>query len=265
MITWNVSPELFKLGPFTIRWYGLLFALGFIIGYEIFVWFYKKENKNKDDLNDLLWYLILGTVIGARLGHCLFYDPGFYLSHPLEILMVWHGGLASHGGAIGVLIAAWLYSKKKPDQPFLWLMDRLVIPTALAGALIRIGNLFNSEIIGMPTHSDWGFIFTRVDNIPRYPTQIFEALGYFTVFLITLYVYKKHFGKYKDGFIFGLFMTLAFTFRFFIEFLKEDQSAFERGMILDMGQILSIPFILAGVWLIWRSLKKTTTDKNSSG
>jgi phosphatidylglycerol:prolipoprotein diacylglycerol transferase len=261
MITWNVNPDLLKLGPLTIRWYGLLFALGFIVGYEIFVRIYKREGKNLNDLNDLLWYMILGTVIGARLGHCLFYDPGYYLSNPLEILMIWHGGLASHGAAIGILTALWLYSRKKPDQPFLWLMDRMVIVVALGGSFIRIGNLFNSEIIGKPTNADWGFIFTRVDNIPRYPSQIFEAAGYFLIFVITLYIYIKYFGKIKDGFIFGVFLILAFTFRFFIEFIKEDQSAFERGMILDMGQILSIPFIIAGVWLIWRTLKSPPNRK----
>ncbi len=261
MITWNVSPDIFKLGPFTIRWYGLLFALGFIIGYEIFVWIYNREEKNKEDLNDLLLYLILGTVIGARLGHCLFYDPGFYLSHPLEILMVWHGGLASHGGAIGIFIAVWFYTKKHPDQPYIWLMDRIAIATALAGSFIRLGNLFNSEIIGMPTHSDWGFIFTRVDNIPRYPTQIFESVAYFLIFLVLLFLYKRYFKKLHEGLLSGLFLVLVFTFRFFIEFIKEDQSAFERGMILDMGQILSIPLILVGVWLIWRSRKSSDLNE----
>jgi prolipoprotein diacylglyceryl transferase len=261
MITWNVNPELLKLGPLTIRWYGLLFALGFIVGYEIFVRIYKRESKNLDDLNDLLWYMILGTVIGSRLGHCLFYDPGYYLSNPLEILMIWHGGLASHGAAIGILTALWLYSRKKTDQPFLWLMDRMVIVVALGGSFIRIGNLFNSEIIGKPTNADWGFIFSRVDNIPRYPSQIFEAAGYFLIFVITLYIYLKFFGKFKEGFNFGVFLILAFTFRFFIEFIKEDQSAFERGMILDMGQILSIPFIIAGIWLIRRTLKSPSNRK----
>ncbi len=256
MITWDVNPEIFKLGPFSVRWYGLLFALGFIIGFQIFTRIYKKENRNVEDLNDLLWYMILGTVIGARLGHCLFYNPKYYLSHPLEILMVWHGGLASHGAAIGILLALWLYSKKKKDQPYLWLLDRIVIVVALGGSFIRLGNLFNSEIIGKPTGANWGFIFTRVDNVPRYPTQIFESLAYLIIFAILYYLYNKGIAKkFNDGFLFGLFLILTFTFRFFIEIFKENQTYFEAYLPLNMGQILSIPFVLAGVYFIYKSRK----------
>ncbi len=256
MITWNVNPEIFKLGPFSVRWYGLLFALGFIIGFHIFSRIYKKENRNVEDLNDLLWYMILGTVIGARLGHCLFYNPKYYFSHPLEILMIWHGGLASHGAAIGILLALWLYSKKKKDQPYLWLLDRIVIVVALGGSFIRLGNLFNSEIIGKPTGADWGFIFTRVDDVPRYPTQIFESLAYLIIFVILYYLYNKDVvKKFNDGFLFGLFLILTFTFRFFIEIFKENQTYFEAYLPLNMGQILSIPFVLAGVYFIYKSRK----------
>ncbi len=261
MITWNVNPEIIHLGPFSIRWYGLLFALGFIIGYQIFVNIYKKENRNVEDLNDLLWYMILGTVIGARLGHCLFYNPSYYLSNPLEILMIWHGGLASHGAAIGILIALWLYSKKKKDQPYLWLLDRIVIVVALGGSFIRLGNLFNSEIIGKPTNANWGFIFKRIDNIPRYPTQIFESLAYLTIFVILFTLYKKNVNKkFSDGFLFGLFLIMTFTFRFFIEFFKENQTYLEAYLPLNMGQILSIPFVLTGIYFIYRSVNKSKNN-----
>ncbi len=260
MITWNVNPEILKLGPFSIRWYGLLFALGFIIGFQIFTRFYKKENRNVEDLNDLLWYMILGTVLGARLGHCLFYNPAYYLSNPLEILMVWHGGLASHGAAIGILTALWLYSKKKKDQPYLWLLDRVVIVVALGGSFIRLGNLFNSEIIGKPTGADWGFIFKRIDDIPRYPTQIFESLAYLIIFLTLYYLYEKNIHKkFSEGFLFGLFLIMTFSFRFVIEFFKENQTYFEAYLPLNMGQILSVPFVLAGVYFVYKS-RKTSND-----
>lgn len=247
------------MGPFSIRWYGLLFALGFIIGFQIFTHFYRKENRKVEDLNDLLWYMILGTVLGARLGHCLFYNPAYYLSHPLEILMIWHGGLASHGAAIGILISLWLYSKRKKDQPYLWLLDRIVIVVALGGSFIRLGNLFNSEIIGKPTNADWGFVFTRIDNIPRYPTQIFESVAYLIIFVVLIYLYEKGIHKkFKDGFLFGLFLIMTFSFRFFIEIFKENQTYFEAHLPLNMGQILSIPFVLAGIYFVYKSRRSGT-------
>ncbi len=257
MIIWNVNPEIFHLGPFSIRWYGLLFALGFIIGLQIFNFIYKRENKNTEDLNDLLWFMVVGTVLGARLGHCFFYEPAYYLSHPLEILQVWKGGLASHGAAIGILIVLYLYSKKKQNQPFFWLLDRIVITVALAGSFIRLGNLFNSEIIGKPTSANWGFIFVRVDDIPRYPTQLFEATAYFIVFVILAWIYLKFSQKIKDGFLFGLFLILVFAFRFIIEFFKENQTTFENGMAFNMGQLLSIPFVLLGTYFVIKSLKNS--------
>ncbi|VAX24915.1 Prolipoprotein diacylglyceryl transferase [hydrothermal vent metagenome] len=254
-ITWSVSPEIISFGPIHIRWYGLLFATSFIIGFKIMEWIYKKEKKNLDDLNDLIWYMILGTVIGARLGHVLFYNPGYYLSHPIEILMVWKGGLASHGAAIGILTAIYLYSKKKKDQSFLYVMDRIVITVALAAFFIRTGNLFNSEIIGKPTDLPWGFIFTRVDNIPRHPTQLYEAFSYLASFFVLLSVYKKHDGKFKEGLLFGIFLIWIFGFRIFVEYFKENQSAFEQGMVLNMGQILSIPLVIFGLYLLFRKPK----------
>jgi len=255
MIHWNVNPEIFRIGFFALRWYSLLFMLAFLVGLYIFNWIYKRENKPVTDLDPLLIYMLLGTIIGARLGHCLFYDPGYYLSHPIKILMVWEGGLASHGAAIGILIALYLYSLKKKDQPFLWLLDRIVIVVALAGSFIRTGNLFNSEIIGKPTHLPWAFIFERVDNIPRHPTQIYEALVYFLIFLLLFFIYKKHGAKVKQGLLFGLFLILVFGFRFLVEFVKAPQEAFEQSMALDMGQLLSIPLVLTGVYFIYRARK----------
>jgi len=267
-ITWSVSPEIISFGPIHIRWYGLLFATSFIIGFKIMEWIYKKEKKNLDDLNDLIWYMILGTVIGARLGHVLFYNPGFYLTHPIEILMVWKGGLASHGAAIGILTAIYLYSKKKKDQSFLYVMDRIVITVALAAFFIRTGNLFNSEIIGKPTDLPWGFIFTSVDNVPRHPTQLYEAFSYLASFFVLFSIYKKRDGKFKDGLLFGIFLIWIFGFRIFVEYFKENQSAFEQGMILNMGQILSIPLVIFGLYLLFRKpkerpVKKTDRKRNS--
>ncbi len=255
-ITWSISPEIFSLGPIHIRYYGLLFATSFMLGFKIMEWIYKKENRPMDDLNDLIWYMILGTVIGARLGHCLFYNPEFYLAHPIEILKVWRGGLASHGAAVGILTSIYFYSKKKKNQSFLWLMDRIVIGVALAAFFIRMGNLFNSEIIGHPTDMVWGFIFTSVDNVPRHPTQLYEALFYLLSFVIIFFQYKKFDGKFKDGYLFGIFLILIFGFRIFIEFFKENQTYFEEGMILNMGQLLSIPLVLFGIYLLYKATKK---------
>ena len=255
MIEWNVDPEIFHIGFVSIRYYSLLFMLSFILGIAIFHGIYKRENKPKEDLDPLLIYMMLGTVIGARLGHCLFYDPIYYLSNPIKILKVWEGGLASHGAAIGILLSLYLYSRKHPDQPFLWLVDRIVITVALAGFFIRMGNLFNSEIIGKPTDVPWAFIFVRAQvpdpMTPRHPTQIYEALAYLVIFGILYYIYKKQGPKVRRGFLLGLFLVLVFGVRFFVEFLKENQVAFESGMALNMGQILSIPAVIAGIALIF--------------
>ena len=261
MIYWDVSPEIFSLGPLSIRWYGLLFASSFLVGFYIMQWIFKKEGKPEDDLNDLIWYMILGTVIGARLGHCLFYDPVYYLSNPLEILKVWKGGLASHGAAIGILTSIYYYSKKKKGQPYFWVMDRVVITVALGGSFIRLGNLFNSEIIGIPTDLPWAFTFASIDNIPRHPAQLYESIAYFITFLILFIYYKKHDGKFKEGFLFGAFLILVFGFRIFVEFIKENQSAFEQGMILNMGQLLSIPLVIAGFYFLYFYKKEPINNK----
>jgi phosphatidylglycerol---prolipoprotein diacylglyceryl transferase len=256
LVHWDISPDIFSIGPVIIRWYGLLFALSFLVGYQIMSVIYSKEHRSENELNDLIWYMILGTVLGARLGHCLFYNPGYYLSHPIEILEIWKGGLASHGAAITILIAIYLYVRKNKDITFLWLMDRMVIPAALGGFFIRMGNLFNSEIIGKPTNAAWGFVFTSIDNIPRYPAQLFEAIAYLIVFFIIFAFYLRSNGKFNQGFIFGLFLVTVFSFRFFVEFIKENQSLFEEKMFLNMGQLLSIPFVVLGIYLIFRRNKK---------
>lgn len=256
MINWDVSPDIFSIGPITIRWYGLLFAMSFIVGYQIMMIIFKRENRSEHDLNDLVWYMILGTVLGARLGHCLFYNPDYYLSHPLEILQIWKGGLASHGAGVGIVAALILYTRKKREISFLWIMDRIVITVALSGFFIRMGNLFNSEIIGKPTNSNWGFVFVSVDNIPRHPAQLYEAIAYLLIFIFLFSFYFRVKGKFKNGLLFGMFLISVFGFRFFVEFFKENQSLFEQNLFLNMGQLLSIPFVILGIYFLIRKDKK---------
>lgn len=263
-IEWSVSPEIFHLGPLSVRWYGFLFAMAFIAGYFIMTWVFKKEGRPRTDLEQLSVYMIFGTVIGARLGHCLFYNPEYYLSNPIEIIKVWEGGLASHGAAIGIITALYIFSNKKKNYSLLWILDRIVIVTALGGSFIRMGNLFNSEIIGKPTDVPWAFIFTAVDEVPRHPAQLYESIAYFLIFLILLFIYYKGITKNKSGLLFGLFLVFVFTFRFFIEFIKEDQSAFEAEMALNMGQVLSIPFVITGIIFILKSLKSDEKGVNES-
>ncbi len=251
-MTWNIDPVLFSLGGLRIHWYGLLFMGGFLIGHHIMVRIYKKEQQNPEKLDRLLWYVLLGTIIGARLGHVLFYDPAFYFSHPLEIFAIWKGGLASHGGAIGVLLALYLYQRKSSES-YVWLLDRLAIPAALAAFFIRIGNFFNSEIIGHPSTVPWAIIFERIDGLPRHPAQLYEALSYAITFIILLILYKKL--RHKSGIIIGAFLLCVFSSRFLIEFYKTKQAAYSVDFWLSTGQILSIPFLLGGVIFIVLSLK----------
>jgi phosphatidylglycerol---prolipoprotein diacylglyceryl transferase len=256
MIQWNVSPAIVNIGPLQLRWYGLMFLVGFLIGYQsmrkICIW----EKKPLEKLDSLLTHIFLGTLVGARLGHCLFYEPGYYLSHPLDIIKIWEGGLASHGGGVGVLIGIWLFSRKNKEFPLMWILDRVAIFTVLTGAFIRIGNLMNSEIIGRPTDVPWAFVFQRVDMLPRHPTQIYESLGYFVIALIGWLTYRKYKAKLPPGRIFGLTISLIFIARFVIEFFKENQESFESSMFINMGQLLSIPFILAGAYFFARSFRE---------
>ncbi len=257
-IHWNASPEIFSLGPLTVRWYGLFFASTFFFGYLIMKKIFDREQVPIETLDQLSIYMLVGVVLGARLGHVLFYQPDYYLNHPLEILQVWKGGLASHGAALGILISLYLFSKKS-GKSYLWILDRIVIVVAIGGALVRMGNLMNSEIVGSVTDVPWAFIFEKEVNYlgdaPRHPAQLYESLSYIILFVILIWMYfKKNLGE-KPGVIFGVFLIGLFSARFVIEFFKAVQVDFEQTMILDMGQILSIPFILFGVYLLIRKRK----------
>lgn len=265
-ITWDVNPLI--IDSFVkVRWYGLMFAIGFWIGYNIVAKMFKHEGAPERWLGILLLWTVAGTVIGARLGHCLFYEPQYYLAHPGEIFKVWEGGLASHGGTIGVIVGvlcfSWITAKRSP----LWTFDRLVVPIALVGALIRIGNLMNSEIYGHATTLPWGFRFVTnynawlagadpIYSAPSHPTQIYEALAYLAIFVLLMWMYWKRNDEERPGLIFGVFLTLLFTARFLIEFVKNDQVGFEENMTLNMGQLLSIPFILIGIYFWVRALMR---------
>jgi phosphatidylglycerol:prolipoprotein diacylglycerol transferase len=238
----------------------LLFASAFLSGYLVFSRKLATERLTSEMVDQLLIYIAVGTVVGARLGHCFFYEPDYFLQNPLEILKIWKGGLASHGAAVGILLSLWLYVRKY-KLSYLWMIDRIVIVVALGGAFIRLGNLFNSEIYGLPTDLPWGFEFVRdklydsntgelLPTVARHPTQLYEALSYILIFVLLYSFYRKRYLKVRDGFIFGVFMILLFAARFFIEFVKNDQVAFEAGMKFNMGQLLSLPFILAGVVMI---------------
>ena len=260
-ITWNVKPAIFNIGDKEIRWYALAFIIGFWIGYKIVERMFKQEKVNMAWLDPLLWFTFGGTIIGARLGHCLFYAPQYYLANPVEILKVWEGGLASHGGVLGIIIAIWIFSKYYSHRSMLWTFDKLVVPTGLVAALIRLGNLMNSEIFGHPTTLPWGFNFVHSEEWlaigkPCHPTQIYEAICYLLTFALCMWMYFKKDAWKKEGLIFGVFMICIFVARFFIEFLKLPQEKFEASMTLDMGQWLSIPFILLGIGCIWWATRK---------
>jgi prolipoprotein diacylglyceryl transferase len=256
-IHWNADPEIFRVGFLAVRWYGLLFASGFLIGYYIGEKMLKSEGVAQAWIDSLFFYIIIATIVGARLGHVFFYGWDYYSQHPGEILKVWHGGLASHGGAAGILIALWIHSRLVTKRTMLWSLDRIVVPTALVAAFIRMGNLMNSEIYGIETSLPWGFIFERNgETMPKHPTQLYEVLFYLLAFVVLMLFYRKSSAKNRPGMLMGLFFILIFLPRFFIEFIKEDQEAFEAGMALNMGQWLSIPFVLAGIYLVIRALRK---------
>jgi len=262
-IHWRINPVIFKLGFLSLRYYSILFTGGILFSYIFLHRLFKTENITDELFGKLAIYIIIGTVAGARLGHCLFYEPAYFLSHPLEIILPWQGmpwtknfiftgyqGLASHGAALGIFIGAYLFSRRY-DTPLLWLLDRLCLAVPIAGGMVRLGNLMNSEIIGKPSHVPWAFIFERVDMIPRHPSQIYEALLYFSLFVILKIIYKKVKDGRKNGLVFGWFLLILFLMRFFIEFFKADQEPFEKHLPFDMGQLLSIPCILIGFWLIY--------------
>ncbi len=246
-LVWDFPREIFKIGSWGPRWYGLMFAIGFMVGYSVLQKMFKKEGRKVDDLSSLLYHVMIGTIVGARLGHCLFYAPEQYLKNPIQILFVWEGGLASHGGAIGVLIAVWLYRRKHRDQGYIWLADRLSVAVSFTAACIRIGNFFNSEILGKPSDLPWAIIFVQNgDRIPRHPAMLYESLSYLILSGFLYSIYQKNSGAIRGQMV-GLMFIWIFVSRFFIEFIKENQVSFESGMLFNMGQILSLPFIVLGV------------------
>lgn len=267
-INWAPDPEIINVLGISIRYYGLLFATGLLICLYILGWIFKKENIPSEDLEKLSMYGVIGILAGARLGHCLFYQPDYYFSHPIEMILpikfiagegikfTGYEGLASHGGALGLIIALILYSRKT-KHAIIDTLDLIAVVTGIGGGFIRLANLMNSEIIGIPTSKPWGFIFERIDNIPRHPAQLYEALCYFLIFGITFTLYRTKRKYLKNGFFFGLTLLLIFVARFFIEFIKEKQVAFEESMKLDMGQLLSLPYIIIGIGFVIYGLNKT--------
>ncbi len=266
-IIWDVSPEIFSIpqgvsivGGLSVRWYGLLFALSFIFGYIIMKKIFANEGLGEKVLDQLSTYMLVLTIVGARLGHCLFYEPAYYLSNPFEILKIWEGGLASHGAAVGIILGLYFFARSN-KKPYLWILDRVAIVVALAGFLIRIGNLMNSEIFGDITALPWGFYFIKyydpyfaVD--PRHPTQLYEAISYLAIFIFIYKLYWKQKGKTNHGEITGYFLVLIWGVRFLVEFIKVPQVGFEETMFLNMGQILSIPLIIIGAVLLWNAKRK---------
>lgn len=269
-ITWTASPELYS-GFLSIRWYGLMFAIGFWFGYEVVWREFRHEGMPEAWVSKLFVYVIIATVVGARLGHVFFYDWAYYSQHLSDIPKIWEGGLASHGGVLGIMVAIWIYSKVVTKRPMLWTFDRVVVPVGVVAALIRIGNLFNHEIYGSPTDLPWAFRF--IENIPAYlqgaearftvpchPTQIYEALAYLLTFAVVMWLYWKRNAQEREGLLFGVFMLGIFGARFLVEFVKNVQEPWELAMRnacgMDMGQVLSIPFIVLGMWLIVRAMRR---------
>lgn len=262
-VNWSVNPEIIGIGALSLRWYSVLFVSGFILGWYIFKWFFKREGVPVTLLDPLLYTLLIGTIVGARLGHCLFYQPDYYLGSWegfWEIFMPWKGGLASHGGTIALLIAMVWFARhygRKYDFDFLWILDHLAIAVCFAACFIRLGNLFNSEIYGDVTSLPWGFVFElRGETLPKHPTQLYEAFSYLILGIVLILLYKYRLPKMYRGTFIGLFFIGCFGSRFLIEFIKEPQVGFENEMALNMGQWLSIPFVLLGIGLLIYSFVK---------
>lgn len=253
-IVWDVDPILFKVGSWEVRWYGLMWGLGFILAYEMVSRLFKKEKYPEEWVDKLFVYCIVSTVIGARLGHCLFYEWDYYGAHPVEIFKIWKGGLASHGGVFAIILALMWYSKKVTRKSVWWLFDRMIPAVAIVCFCIRFGNLMNSEIYGDATSLPWGFIFVRTgETQPMHPTQIYEMIYCLVTFAIMWFMYWKKEAYKKNGLLFGIFLIGVFGSRFMLEFIKNNQEAFESGLPLNMGQWLSIPFIVWGIWLLLRN------------
>lgn len=265
-IVWDANPDIFVIPGIDhpVRWYGLMWGLGFLFSQMILIRMYKKEGRTEKEIELLTVYIIIATILGARLGHCLFYNPDYYLQHPLDILKIWEGGLASHGAGLGIFLATYLFAKKT-NVAYLWILDRLAIVVAFTGSLIRFGNLMNSEMIGTPTDVPWAFIFVQKDNIPRHPAQLYESIYCILLFAGLFYLWQTKRQTMKDGTIFSWFLIILFSLRIVDEFFKVNQETFEDGMILNMGQLLSIPMVLAGVAiLIWNKMKSPPTPKEET-
>lgn len=256
-ITWNVDPDAFSL-PFVnypVRWYGLLFAASFLLGQQVMYFIYRKEGRTSGEVDSLTIYVGVATVLGARLGHVLFYDPVYYFHNPSKIIATWEGGLASHGAGIGLFLALYLFARQT-KVPYRWILDRMTIIVALTGCLIRLGNLMNSEMVGVPTTMPWGFVFVLVDSVPRHPAQLYESIYCLLLFVGLFLGWYKFRDRMANGFLFGWFLTILFSLRFIDEFFKINQEAFEDGLILNMGQILSVPFILTGIIILLLGSKR---------
>lgn len=259
VIHWN-PPIGIPIGSFTLRFYGLLFATGFALAFQITRWVFKREGNPQKWLDPLLIYSVIGAIIGARLGHVFFYGWEHYSQYWWEIPLIWKGGLASHGGGAGLFLAWWAFSRRVSKESLLWLGDRMVMSVSLGGGLIRIGNLLNQEIVGIPTDVPWGFIFYGFGGdripIPRHPAQLYEALAYFFIFGLLLFLYRKEFARRYQGLLSGIYLFLTFLARFFLEWVKENQEPFEAAMTINMGQWLSIPMMLGGLGLVMWGLTK---------
>jgi prolipoprotein diacylglyceryl transferase len=273
-IHWNIDPEIVNIMGFSLRYYGILFAGGIMLCLFILKWVFKNENIALDKLDTLTIYGVVGIFVGARLGHCLFYDSAYYFDHPLEMLLpiqvteegeykfIGYQGLASHGGVFGLIVALIVYAKTTKES-IINTIDLIAVVAPLEGVFIRLANLMNSEIIGFPTDVPWAFIFENEDTLPRHPAQLYEAIAYLAIFLLVFYLYKTRRAQLQNGFFFGLSFSLTFIARFFIEFVKERQVSFEEQMPLDMGQLLSIPFILIGLGFVVYGIMKTKKEKEN--
>ncbi|MCG9695659.1 prolipoprotein diacylglyceryl transferase [Shewanella sp. Isolate11] len=248
-IIWNIDPLMVSFMGLKIHWYGVLFAVAIASGYQVMKRIYVREGLDVDSLDNLLIYCAIGIVVGARLAHVVFYDPSYYFSHPLKILAIWEGGLASHGGGLGAIVALYYY-RRQVQLPFLYLLDRLAIATAIFGFFVRMGNFANSEILGVPSDKPWAIIFQRIDMLPRHPAQLYEGFTYLGIFITLWLIYRFTEMKQKQGAIFGLFLVLVFSARFAIELIKEKQAEYAHDWAISTGQMLSVPFLLVGIALL---------------
>lgn len=253
---WNADPNIFEFGTLQVGWYGILFSGSFILSLLLIQWIYRREYRDPDISYVLLLYALAGVIIGARLMHCFAYEPNLYLSHPLEIFKVWNGGLASHGGMLGALLALWIFARRNHES-YLWLISRMTIPGTLIAAFVRFGNFFNSEIVGKTSDYPWAIIFERYDMLPRHPVQLYEAFSYLILFILLLWLYKKVSFSFATDILFGVFLTFMFIMRFLLEYTKTRQADYAFDIPFTVGQLLSMPLILLGIiWIIYVLIRR---------